>query len=244
MNEEVHYLEIANSSIVFILCAIVILIVSVQAILFIKKAYNRGLELGMTKKTLKRAMTNSAMLSVVPSLPIIVMMLALSVPLGKYFPWLRLSIVGSAGYEGMAANIAAQSQGLTDISDPNLTAEVFIIIMFVMTIGIIWGILFNILFMGKLDQVSQKAKEESHNTNIVALVSGALFTAMLITLSTPYVFNTENISSLVAFLAAGLTTLIIDFLAKRFGWTSLKDYSLPVALIVGMGAVILQAQIF
>ncbi|MHA6602685.1 ABC transporter ATP-binding protein [Aerococcus urinae] len=135
-------------------------------------------------------------------------------------------------------------QGLTDISDPNLTAEVFIIIMFVMTIGIIWGILFNILFMGKLDQVSQKAKEESHNTNIVALVSGALFTAMLITLSTPYVFNTKNISSLVAFLAAGLTTLIIDFLAKRFGWTSLKDYSLPVALIVGMGAVILQAQIF
>ena len=38
MNEEVHYLEIANSSIVFILCAIVILIVSVQAILFYQES--------------------------------------------------------------------------------------------------------------------------------------------------------------------------------------------------------------
>ncbi|OFK16234.1 hypothetical protein HMPREF2829_04575 [Aerococcus sp. HMSC072A12] len=238
------YLKVANSPVVFALCALVILIVVIQSLLFIRKAWKRGLELDMEKEVLKRAMTNSALLSIVPSLPIIVMMLALSVPLGKYFPWLRLSIVGSAVYEGSAANIAAQSQGLTDISDPGLTPKIYVIIMFVMTIGIIWGILFNILFMGQLDKMSQKMRENPKSKAFVGIFSAALFTAMLITLSTPYVANVANISSIIAFAAAGLCTLVLNALSKRYDQRLLRDFSMPISLIVGMLAVIVYANVF
>lgn len=238
------YMQIANSPILFILCALVVLIVFSQAALFVYKGYQRGKEIGMQEKVLKKTMTNAAMLTVVPSLPIIVMMLTLSVPLGKYFPWLRLSVVGSAVYEGTAANVAAQSQGLTDISDPNLTPRIFIIILFVMTIGIIWGIVFNILFMGQLDKFSSKAKSNPAIANFIPILSGAMFIALLITLSTPYVADFSQTSNLVAFIAAGLTTIVIEIISKRMDSNILKDFELPIAMIIGMAVVIVQTQLF
>ena len=141
------YLEIANSNILFILAGLTVLVVVLQSVLFINKAMKRAKEMGIEKEVIKKTITNSAIFSVIPSLPIIVMLLALSIPLGRYFPWLRLSVVGSAVYESMAANVAVVAMGLKDISDPNLTPTIFGVVMWVMTLGIIWGILFNISFM-------------------------------------------------------------------------------------------------
>lgn len=238
-----QYLEIANSPVMFFLTATVIIVVVLQSIIFVRKAHKRGRELEMSDDSLKRAMTNSAILSIVPSLPIIVMMLALSVPLGKYFPWLRLSIVGSAVYEGMAANVAAQSQGLRDISDPGLTPEIFGIIMFVMTIGIIWGIVFNILFMKRIDRASKNARMRAaaggKAGGFVTIFSAALFAGMLTVLSVPYVANAQNVPAIIAFVVAGLSVLICNKLAKTYSNKLLSDFSLPIALIAGMGAVIL-----
>src|SRR5690625_5909705 len=86
------YLDIANGSLLFILCALTIGVVAIQSIFFIFVAWRRGKEVGLTKKVMRRTVTNSAIFSVVPSLPIIVMMLELSQALGRYFPWLRLSV--------------------------------------------------------------------------------------------------------------------------------------------------------
>ncbi len=235
------YLQVANSNIVFLLCAIVILVVFLQAAIFVRKAWKRGLELDMNSADLKKAVYNSAALSMVPSLPIIVMMLALSVPLGKYFPWLRLSIVGSAVYEGTAANVAAQALGLQDISDPGMSSEIFVIIMLVMTIGIIWGIVFNIFFMKRLDTFMKSSKSAAVGGGFMSVFSGALFIAMLITLSTPYAVNIQNTNGMVAFFSSAIAALICNWAAKKFNRSTLSDFSLPISLIVGMVAVIIFA---
>ncbi|AMB98647.1 hypothetical protein AWM75_00950 [Aerococcus urinaehominis] len=237
-----HYLDIANSQVVFLLCAGVIAIVVIQALLFLRKGYKRGQEIGMSKQDLTKVMSNSALLSIVPSLPIIVMMLALSVPLGKYFPWLRLSIVGSAIYEGTAANVAAQSQGLSDFSDPNITPKIFVIIMFAMTIGIVWGIVFNILFMNQLDKFTAKAKANPRLSLFMPIFSAALFTALLITLATPYVANAEKPISIITFIAAGLATILCSSLAKALDKKIINDFALPISLLVGMAAAIIANQ--
>lgn len=237
------YLDLANHPIVFILCALVILVVLVMALLFVWKAWGRGVELGMSKKVLKTSVTNTILLSIVPSLPIIVMMLALSVPLGRYFPWMRLSMVGSAVYEGTAANLAVQNQGLTDIADPNMTPRIFLIVMFVMTVGIIWGIVFNIFFMESLDKFIKKTKE-SAASNFVGIFSAALFTALLVTLSIPYVGDIQNINSIISYIVAGMTVILCQYLAKKFNKRVINDFSLPIALFAGMGTVILVAYIF
>jgi len=237
------YLDIANSPAMLILSGLVILVVVVQAIIFIRSAVKRGKELGM-EDDLKPVVTNSILLSIVPSLPIIVIMLALSVPLGRYFPWLRLSIVGGAAYEGVAANVGAQSIGLTDISDPNMTPDAFVIIMFVMTVGIIWGIVFNILFIKQLDKAAITARNRARATDsggFVSILSGALLVGMLAVISTPYVLNTDNLEGIIAFVTAGITVLICNKLAKIFDKKLLSDFAFTIGLLVGMGAVIIYA---
>jgi len=204
---------------------------------FIFVAWRRGKEVGLTKKVMRRTVTNSAIFSVVPSLPIIVMMLALSQALGRYFPWLRLSVVGSAAYEGMTADLAAQSMGLEGFTDPDMTPHVFLIMMFVMSIGIIWGIVFNIFFMNRLDKFS-KSKKEKVAGGFVTVFSSALFIALLITLSVPYVANVNNIEAIVAFVSAGVVVMILNKVSDVTNWQGLSDFSLPIAMLAGMATVI------
>lgn len=236
-----NYLSVANSKVVFLLCGLTILVVVIQSLLFIRKGLERGKELGISKEVMAKAMTNSAIFSVLPSLPIIVMLLALSVPLGQYFPWLRLSVVGSAVYEGMAANIGANAMGLKDISDPGLSPEIYVIIMFVMTIGIIWGILFNIFFMKHLDKFSKEAK--SKKNNFIPIFSAALFCGMLSTLSVPYVANVKNVTSIISFAVAGFSVILLNKISKLTKVKVISEFSLPIALIIGMAAAIVKVNI-
>lgn len=234
---------VANGMILFTLCALAISVVAIQAIIFIRIAWRRGGEVGLTKRVMQRTVINSAIFSIVPSLPIIVMMLALSQALGRYFPWVRLSVVGSAAYEGMAADLAAQSMGLQGFADPEMTPNIFIIIMLVMTIGIIWGIVFNIFFMNRLDKFSKKQKEKVAG-GFISIFSSALFVALLITLSVPYVANVNNIEAIVAFVSAGVAVLILNKVAEVTKWRPLSDFSLPIAMITGMASVIFYVNIF
>ncbi|WP_440897473.1 DUF5058 family protein [Amphibacillus sp. Q70] len=231
------YLDVANGSILFILCALAIGVVAIQAVIFIFVAWRRGQEIGLSKQVMRRTMSNSAIFSIVPSLPIIVMMLALSQALGRYFPWLRLSVVGSAAYEGMAADLAAQSMGLQGFADPNMSPTIFIVIMFVMTVGIIWGIIFNIFFMNRLDKFSKNQKEKAAG-GFITIFSSALFIALLVTLSVPHVANVNNIEAIVAFVSAGVVVMILNKVADVTKWRILSDFSLPIALIAGMATVI------
>lgn len=240
------YLDIANSTVMLTLSAIVILIVVLQAIIFIRKAIKRGRELGMGEDVLKPTITNSIILSIVPSLPVIVLMLALSVPLGQYFPWLRLSVVGGAAYEGIAANVGAQSVGLMDISDPNMGPEHFVVVGFIMTIGIVGGMVFNMLFMKQIDKatITARNKAVSAGTGFVTILSATLLVAMLAVISTPYVMNTQNVQGIIAFFTAGLSVLGINKIADKYKKSTLKEFSFTLALLIGMGAVIIYANFF
>ena len=102
------HLKLANSPLMAVLCGLTILIVLLQPVIFMAAAFKRGKELNMTKEEMKEAARSSAIFSIIPSLPIIVSYLLLVPALGRYFPWLRLSVVGSAVYETMVANMAAR----------------------------------------------------------------------------------------------------------------------------------------
>ena len=90
------HLKLANSPLMAVLCGLTILIVLLQPVIFMAAAFKRGKELNMTKEEMKEAARSSAIFSIIPSLPLIVSYLLLVPALGRYFPWLRLSVVGSA----------------------------------------------------------------------------------------------------------------------------------------------------
>ena len=62
---------------------------------------------------LKRAIISSATFTILPSISILLGVIALSGTLGVPFSWLRLSVIGALQYELNVAEIAAQSIGLS-----------------------------------------------------------------------------------------------------------------------------------
>jgi hypothetical protein len=214
-----------------------IVFIMFQSLIFIRAAWKRGIAAGIGKEVMKKSMTNAAVFSIVPSLPIIVMLAVITVNLGKYFPWLRLSVVGSAVYENMAADMVAKAHGLSGIADTGFDLGMFATAMWVMSIGIIWGIVFNIFFMKSLDKFSKRAK--ASNNRFIPIFSSALFIGMLALMSSPYLTNFKgNKASAVSFIASAITVILCGRVAKAVKIQGIDDFSLPVGMIVGMAAAV------
>ncbi len=224
------HLELANSSTMAILCGITILIVLLQPVLFIFAAVKRAKELNMSREELKEAATSSAVFSIIPSLPIIISYLILVPSLGRYFPWLRLSVVGSASYETMAANMAAEAFGLESISVPDIPVDVFVCIVFVVTVGILGGNIFNVFFLKTYDKKVESLKTK--NAKLVPVITTAMFLGLYGTMSAPHITNFTNIPAVTAIAGAGIAALIFDRLARKV--KRLKEFAFPLSMIVGM----------
>lgn len=69
---EQNYLSIANSTILFIICLIPITIACIQSVLFLKMSIKEAKNLNISDETVKKIITNSAIFSIVPSLPILI----------------------------------------------------------------------------------------------------------------------------------------------------------------------------
>lgn len=238
------HLSVANGNVVFLLCGIVILFVLIQAAVFMRKAWVRGLELNMSPEVMKKVMRNSMIFSIIPSLPILIVLLILMPTLGKFFPWLRLSVVGSGMYENMAADITAKAFGLSGIADKAFSLEVFVSAMWVMTIGIIWGPLYTALG-SKHIQKGMKIIKGKNERNFQAIFA-SMFIAMLAVFSAPYLStpfkvatgeNTQGLTGIVpllVFVIAAFCTWAIDAVSKKMKSRVLSEFSFSISLIIGM----------
>lgn len=160
---EKMYFSVANSPVMAVLCGLAILVVLVQAAIFFRMAWRRALELGFEKKDLMKVIKSSALFSVVPSLPIIISYMILMPVLGKFFAWLRLSVIGSASYETLAANMAVTSLGYDGLGSADFSPDVFGSLMWVVTLGVFLSSM-SALLLKKYDKKMQsleKAPEAS-----------------------------------------------------------------------------------
>ncbi len=224
------HLTVANSSAMAILCGITILIVLLQPVLFVMAALKRAKELNMSREEIKQAATSSAVFSIIPSLPIIISYLLLVPALGRFFPWLRLSVVGSAVYETMVANMAAEAFGLESITSGDIPADIFIGIVFVVTIGILGGNIFNVLFLKTYDKKVEALKTK--NASLVPMITTAMFLGLYGTMAAPHLTNFSSIPAISAIFVAGISALVLGKVAVRF--KKLKEFAFPLSMIIGM----------
>ena len=220
------HLKLANSPLMAVLCGLTILIVLLQPVIFMAAAFKRGKELNMTKEEMKEAARSSAIFSIIPSLPIIVSYLLLVPALGRYFPWLRLSVVGSAVYETMVANMAAEATA------GEIPVDVFVFILFVVTIGILGGNIFNVFFLKSYDKKVESLK--SGNAALVPVITTAMFLGMYGTMAAPHLTNFSSLPAVAAILVAGVTAIGVNKLAA--GRKKLKEFAFPLSMLVGMFA--------
>ena len=150
--------------------------------------------------------------------------------LGRYFPWLRLSVVGSAAYETMVANMAAEALGLESITVPDIPADTFVFILFVVTIGILGGNIFNVFFLKAYDKKVESIKNS--NAKLVPIITTAMFLGLYGTMAAPHFTNIANIPAVAAILVAGITSIFVNKFAANH--KKLKEFAFPLSMIVGM----------
>ena len=128
-----NIMKIANSWWMYLLGAIVVLFVLAGCIFFIIKAFKDAKKLNMETKVLKKVIFDSFLFTLLPSISILIGVVALSGTLGVPLPWIRLTVIGALHYEGAA--VKAVIGEATSIATP----EMFVTIAFVMTLGILTG---------------------------------------------------------------------------------------------------------
>ena len=141
------YLSTVNSIPFYVIVALVLAFVVAMCVIFLVKSYKAGIALGMDPKDLKKVMTSSATFTLLPSISILLGVIALSGTLGVPFSWLRLSVIGSLQYELNVAEIAATAFGLSGLRIDQMTMPAFVTIALVMTAGILGGLFCSIFFL-------------------------------------------------------------------------------------------------
>ncbi len=239
------YLESVNSGFLYMLVAGILTFVVVMCLVFLFKSYNEGKKIGMDEKILKKVIVSSATFTLLPSISILLGVIALSGTLGVPFSWLRLSVIGALQYELNVAAIAAESLGLS-LTVAELNMGAFVTIALVMTIGIVGGIVCCTLFLKKyLSKIqSNPKKEKSDKPGFGAHATTAMFVGLCAAYIGSYVgqMMPTGGSNIMPIIVAGIAAVIMcifEFLIQKKNMKELENFSLAASMLIAMvGAVL------
>jgi len=234
----------------YLISGVIILFVIAFSIFFMVRAWRAGVAIGMDKQKLRRAVTASATFSLLPSISILLGVIALAGSLGVPLPWLRLSVVGALHYETSVADIAAKSAGLSGL-DGNMTAEVFATIGLLMAVGIIWGVLCMALFgktyCNRLQRSSTKKSggksfgDSAMTAMFIGLITAYLgsYVGTLLQLKSGTLVVTGNYLPLVTLAFAALAMAVFTFFSEKKKVAWLDNFSIAGSMLVGMTAAVI-----
>ena len=234
--------DFKNGAYLYIMGAIIILFVLAQSVYFLVRAVRRGKQLGISGKVMKEAAVSSGTFSIVPSVPIVLAMIALAATIGTPLSWIRLSVIGSMSYETIAAGKVLEAAPGT------ITMPVFASVIWVMTIGIMAGPIYNIFglkrYQNKLRQIGQKDAKWSK------ILTDALFMGIIAVMGGQFIAKgiaafgglakaslTVNGQAQLLTLGTGVVLMLIfGALIKLTKAKWLENFALPVSMI---GAILL-----
>ena len=242
MNE---YLSSVNSGSFYLLVAGILGFITIMCFVFLVKSYRAGIKIGMDKKVLKKTITASATFTLLPSISILLGVIALSGTLGVPFSWLRLSVVGALQYELNVAEIAAQSIGLSGLRVDELSIGAFVTIALVMTVGILGGVACCILFLKKYLGKIQKApkKETNGKPGFGAHATTAMFVGLCAAYIGSYIGKAipregYDIMPLFVAVVAALVMAVFEYFIQKKGKAALENFSLAASMLVAMAAAV------
>ena len=244
MNE---YLSQVNAGMFYLIVALVLAFITVMCFVFLIKSYRAGIKLGMDKKALRKTITASATFTLLPSISILLGVIALSGSLGVPFSWLRLSVIGALQYELNVAEIAAQSIGLSGLRLEELSIGVFVTIALVMTIGILGGVFCCIFFLkkylGKLNSAPKKEKKENARPGFGAHATTAMFVGLCAAYIGSYVGKAApgGGGDWMPLAVAGVAAVCMagfEYLVQKKQMAVLENFSLAASMLIAMAAAV------
>ncbi len=256
----------ANSWIIYLISAVVIMVVLAQSVYFLLRALKRAKQLGIAKKLLTKTITSSAIFTIAPAISILVGVVVLSRSLGVPLPWLRLSVIGSLSYETIAAKNAQTPLGI-ETSELIINASDYVTVVFIMTIGIILGTFLTPLLTKKIQ--TGMINLENRDKKWGKLLSDAMFLGMIsaflgyVFCDVSYLFMSNNqlleiakgiaeksgepikiitrtsgLIPVVVMVTSSIAMAICGLLSKKLKQNWITDYALPFSLLCGMAIAI------
>ena len=236
-------MDFKQGAVLYIMGSAIAVFVLAQSVFFLVRAMRRGKQIGLTAKVMKDAALASAAFSIVPSLPIALSMIALAATMGAAFSWIRLSVIGSMSYEIFAAGQVAGAADVVQDAMNSMPINVFAGAMWVMTLGIIIGPMFNIFglkrYQNMIDEIGVRSPKWSK------ILIDALFMGIIAVMGGQYIakgiaaFGKMADAKIVLNGEAQLLTLItgavlmgifgVIIKATRAKW--LENFALPVSMV-------------
>ena len=240
------YLSSVNAGYFYLLAACVLGFITIMCFVFLIKSYRAGMKIGMDKKVLRKAITASATFTLLPSVSILLGVIALSGTLGVPFSWLRLSVIGALQYELNVAEIAAQSIGLTGLKINELSVGAFVTIAFVMTLGILGGVVCCIILLKKyLNKIqSGPKKENGGKPGFGAHATTAMFVGLCAAYIGSYIGKAvpregADMMPLIVAIVAAFCMAVFEYLIQKKGKHVLENFSLAASMLIAMAAAVL-----
>ncbi len=234
-----------NSLPMFAIVGAVILFILGLSVLYLVKSYRAGVALGMDKAKLRRAITSSATFTLLPSVSILLGVIALSGSLGIPLPWMRLSVVGALHYEGNVADIAARAAGMAGgLGSEPLTAKVFVTVGLVMTAGILAGCLLCIFALKTYMKRIRKAagKKEKGKKGFGDYMFAAMFVGLVSAYIGSYLGEWTSMGNYMPLFVAAVAAAamaVFEYFARRRNMSWLDNFSMAGSMLVGMAAAVL-----
>ncbi len=239
-----------NSPGMYLICGGIIAFVCAVCVVFMVRAWRAGLAIGMDAAKMRRAVTASATFAVLPSVGILLGVIALSGSLGTPLSWLRLSVIGALHYETQVAEAAAEAVGLPGLSATAMTPTAFTTIALLMGVCIMWGMVLSILFNKKYTSRLSTPKEgktagggfgdTAMTAMFIGLVSAYIgsYVGSFVSGNGSFTFS-GSLLPLAVVLVAALVMAGFIYLAEKKNAAWVDSFSVAGSMIVAMAAAVL-----
>jgi len=236
----------------YVICGGIIAVVAIICIIFMVRAYRAGKAIGMDTTKMKRAITSSLTFTLLPSVGILLGVIALAGSLGTPWPWLRLSVIGALHYETQVAQAAAEQVGMSGLSAAEMTPSGFATIALLMSVCIMWGMVFSIFFnkgyLKKLGSGGKKKSGAKSGPSFGDAAMSAMFIGMVSAYIGSYIGNfvsgngaftfSGSWIQLVVVGVSGLAMAFFIWLSEKKGMAWLESFSIAGSMLLGMTAAV------
>ena len=225
------YTEICNSVWMFLWVGVLLLAVILQCLIFMKRAWKHALDLGLSSAQIKKGLTTGISISIMPTLPVLLVLLSLMPLLGIPLPWLRLSIIGSAYYETYAATTALECVGET-FQVGGYSVDGWIAAAWVMTIGGSACVLWSSLAIKPISMIYEKA--EKIDMKLVLSIGSGCMAGIMAYVSVSYGFSAMSTKGVVFCISFSVGALLVYLYNKKPKFKKLSDYVMTISMVVAM----------
>ena len=232
---------------VYILVGIVFFYVLLQSVFFLVKSYKKAKTMQFSDADLRKTIVSSMVFSIAPSFAILIGLVILSSVFGSMIAGMRLATLGAFTYELPAATNVIKEVYNKEFSD-FLSQDIVVTALWVMTLGCIPPLFIVPLFLKKMNLKMKDMKKADNKWNPImmdALFIGMIsaFVGYVVAPKTPEGLDPYiSVVAILTFVSSGALITIFGIMLNKLKWDWLKNYALPLSMIIAMALAILYTE--